>query len=140
MHYYPRSSLASLAKQYFYYGQGRARTFLKHGGLPTIRPMLPFLWLMTNLVLAAVPPLRWAFPWALVSYGSVLVLETLRARGSLGLLGRLRVLAIFPAMHVTHGAGFGTGLIAYALRRNWAARPVLDGEPQPQPRVTDATP
>ncbi len=131
VYYYPRSSLLSLAKQYFHYGQGRARTFLKHGGLPTIRPMLPFLWLMTNLVLAAVPPLHWALPWALVFYGSVVVLETLRARGSLGVLGRLRLLAIFPAMHVAHGTGFGVGLVGYALRPNWVARPELDAAPSP---------
>jgi hypothetical protein len=72
-----------------------------------------------------VPPLHWALPWALVFYASVVVLETLRAGGRIGILGRLRLLAIFPAMHVAHGTGFGVGLVGYALRPNWSARPDL---------------
>ena len=41
VHYVPRGSMPALARQYFSYGQGRARTFAKHGRLPTIRPLLP---------------------------------------------------------------------------------------------------
>ena len=133
VHYYPRPSLRSLARQYFHYGQGRARTFLKHGGLPTIRPMLPFLWVVTNLLLAAVPPLWALLPWALLSYGSVVLLETFRAGGALGPLGRLRMAAIFPVMHAAHGVGFGTGLVVYGLRPNWGARSVVDAGPTAAP-------
>ena len=45
-HYYPRESMRALARQYFRYGQGRARTLLKHRKLPSIRPALPFLGLV----------------------------------------------------------------------------------------------
>src|SRR5689334_19534065 len=42
VHYFPRDSLRTLAKQYFRYGRGRARTLLKLGAFPTLRPLLPF--------------------------------------------------------------------------------------------------
>ena len=46
--YYPRESLSALTRQYFAYGQGRARTLLKHGGLLSGDP--PFLsWLCAAL-------------------------------------------------------------------------------------------
>ena len=38
VHYFPRDSFKTLAKQYFKYGRGRARTLLKLGKFPTLRP------------------------------------------------------------------------------------------------------
>ncbi|HEY5938435.1 MAG TPA: glycosyltransferase family 2 protein, partial [Kofleriaceae bacterium] len=43
VHYFPRDSFKSLATQYYRYGRGRARTLLKLGRFPTIRPLVPFL-------------------------------------------------------------------------------------------------
>ena len=43
LHYVPRGSLAALARQYYRYGRGRARTLLKHRRFLTIRPALPFV-------------------------------------------------------------------------------------------------
>ena len=43
VHYFPRDSFKTLAKQYYKYGRGRARTLLKLGAFPTLRPALPFL-------------------------------------------------------------------------------------------------
>ena len=39
VHYFPRDSFKTLAKQYFKYGRGRARTLLKLGQFPTMRPL-----------------------------------------------------------------------------------------------------
>jgi succinoglycan biosynthesis protein ExoA len=50
MPYYPRSNFVSLARQYFNHGSGRARTFLKHGGLPGGRQMLPVAALLACLL------------------------------------------------------------------------------------------
>ncbi|MEO1538727.1 MAG: glycosyltransferase family 2 protein, partial [Pseudomonadota bacterium] len=41
--YYPRDSLIALAKQYANHGWGRANTFIKHGGRPKLRQVLPVL-------------------------------------------------------------------------------------------------
>ena len=41
MIYYPRSTAGTLFRQYFGYGRGRAKNFLKHRAMPSIRQMLP---------------------------------------------------------------------------------------------------
>src|SRR5215510_6061162 len=43
VHYYPRDSFRALATQYFRYGRGRARTLLKLGRFPKLRPLGPFI-------------------------------------------------------------------------------------------------
>src|ERR1051325_8937205 len=57
VHYFPRDSFSSLAKQYFRYGRGRARTLLKLGRFPTLRPLLPFALVSGAAALLALPPL-----------------------------------------------------------------------------------
>ncbi len=47
--YFPRTSFRSLAKQYFGYGSGRARTAFKHRQQPKIRQMIPLAVLGTNV-------------------------------------------------------------------------------------------
>ena len=41
VHYHPRASFAALARQYFRYGQGRARTLVKHRRFLSVRPAIP---------------------------------------------------------------------------------------------------
>jgi succinoglycan biosynthesis protein ExoA len=43
MVYYPRASALPLFKQYFGYGRGRARNFLKHRSRPSLRQLLPLM-------------------------------------------------------------------------------------------------
>ncbi len=47
--YIPRGSVAALARQYYNYGKGRARTVFKHGQRPKVRQMLPVLALLGSL-------------------------------------------------------------------------------------------
>ena len=54
--YFPRGSVAALARQYYNYGKGRARTVFKHGQRPKVRQMLPVLALLGSLIgLVAAP-------------------------------------------------------------------------------------
>lgn len=39
--YFPRATAGALAKQYFNYGKGRARTLTKHGERPRLRQLIP---------------------------------------------------------------------------------------------------
>lgn len=39
--YLPRDTVAGLARQYFNYGKGRARTLMKHGETPRLRQLIP---------------------------------------------------------------------------------------------------
>ena len=53
--YYPRRNLLGLAQQYFNFGGGRAKTFLKHGRMPKLRqlaPLMAFISCAASLVLS----------------------------------------------------------------------------------------
>jgi cellulose synthase/poly-beta-1,6-N-acetylglucosamine synthase-like glycosyltransferase len=120
-YYYPRASLHALARQYFSYGKGRARTLLRHGRLLSPRPVIPFMTVSTFAVLGAlslaVPASAPLLHTAALVYGAAIVAESARlaAHAELRLLPLF--VAIFPAMHAAHGAGFAAGLWANAGAR-----------------------
>jgi succinoglycan biosynthesis protein ExoA len=128
VHYFPRSDMRSLARQYFRYGMGRARTLLKHGRFRSPRPALPFLMVASLLALVAVPPLRPLAPWALAAYAAAASLEALRVTRAASLALAPRVALIFPVLHLSHGTGFAVGLVRFALAPHWA--PVERIEPR----------
>lgn len=110
VHYVPRGSIRSLARQYYRYGRGRARTLLKHRRL-TIRPALPFLAVVTGLLLVA------ALPWtnAALYAGALSALGLAFRVGWSGGPGRVgRVLAILLVIIGCHSLGFGVGLVRSA--------------------------
>jgi succinoglycan biosynthesis protein ExoA len=127
-YYYPRSTLRSLAGQYFWYGRGRARTMLKHRRLDRLRPVLPFLGVTASVALLVVPELHPVIPWAVGGYLTLAALEAFRVGKSCRLAGKARMLAIFPAMQVAHGVGFGLGLLRYGIRPDWEP---TSGPPDP---------
>jgi succinoglycan biosynthesis protein ExoA len=51
--YFPRADFASLARQYFRYGWGRANTVVKHGTWPKARQLLPVAALLASLACGA---------------------------------------------------------------------------------------
>jgi len=117
VHYYPRASFRALYKQYRRYGLGRARTALKHRGLPTLRPMAPFLLVTTAAVTAVVPVLRPLFVVGGAAYLAACAAESLRVGRGLSLPERATCAACFPVIHAAHGIGFATGLLRAALGR-----------------------
>lgn len=117
--YYPRDSFKGLAKQYYKYGVGRARTLLKHRTFPTPRPALPFLMVVGGVTLLVVPGLRKFAPFAFGLYGTAIAVEAVRMSLRHGLLLTPLVAAIFPVLHVAHGVGFATGLMRYGLKPDW---------------------
>ncbi len=119
VHYYPRDSFKGLARQYFKYGQGRARTLLKHKRFPTPRPAIPFLMVAGGLTLLVVPSLRKFAPLAFGLYGAAATVEAVRVSRRHGLALAPVVAAIFPVLHVSHGVGFAAGLVRYSLKPDW---------------------
>ncbi|HXX67552.1 MAG TPA: glycosyltransferase family 2 protein [Polyangiaceae bacterium] len=117
-HYYPRESMSSLARQYYRYGKGRARTLLKHKRLISIRPAIPFLGLVGETILLATLPFH-VGGLSLAAYAIATGAEAVRVGRSEGLAAVPVVWAIFPVLHACHGAGFGVGLVQYALRPDW---------------------
>jgi glycosyltransferase involved in cell wall biosynthesis len=123
VHYFPRESFLALAKQYYKYGRGRARTLLKLGTFPTLRPLLPFLMTTSAAVLVAVPPL-WPIASAVFAlYALATGAEAVRVGRTLGATAIPFVWAMFPVLHVSHGAGFGAGLVRYLRKPDWPAEP-----------------
>jgi glycosyltransferase involved in cell wall biosynthesis len=122
VNYFPRGSFLSLARQYFKYGKGRARTLLKHRRYPTIRPALPFLTVLGGVTLLVVPPLQLLAPAAFGLYGAAALMGAVRVSRRHGLALTPVVAAIFPVLHVSHGVGFAAGLARYALHPDWNGR------------------
>ena len=119
VHYFPRDSYRGLAKQYFNYGKGRARTALKHKGLLSLRPMLPFFMVVGGVTLLVTSPWHPLLPIALGLYGTAAAIEGIRVSRKYGLHLAPVVASIFPVLHVCHGVGFGVGLIHYLRKPDW---------------------
>lgn len=123
VHYFPRDSLKTLAKQYFRYGRGRARTLLKLGRFPTLRPLLPFFLVSGAATLILTPPL-WPFaPAAFATYALATGAEAVRVGRKVGARAIPTIWAIFPVLHASHGAGFAAGLLQYLRNPDWPAEP-----------------
>ncbi|MFO0675371.1 MAG: glycosyltransferase family 2 protein [Polyangiaceae bacterium] len=133
--YYPRASFDALAKQYFKYGMGRARTLLKHKKLPTVRPLIPFGMTAAGALLAAVPLLHPAVPFAYGSYALGTLVEAVRVGRSKGLETIPIVWAIFPTLHVSHGTGFAYGLVKYLANPDWSDPEKLERTATPAPEA-----
>ncbi len=119
VHYHPRESFSALSKQYFKYGFGRARTLLKHRGLASIRPALPFLMTAAGALLLTTSPLQPFTPYAFGAYAVATAVEAVRVGRAEGVAAIALVWAIFPVLHVSHGIGFGVGLVRYAVAPDW---------------------
>ena len=123
VHYFPRDSFKTLAKQYFKYGRGRARTLLKLGSFPTLRPALPFLMTSGAAAMVALPPLWPLAPLAFATYALATGAEAVRVGSKLGAAAIPLVWAMFPVLHVSHGCGFAAGLFQYLRNPDWPDEP-----------------
>ena len=129
VYYYPRDSFKTLAKQYWKYGVGRARTLLKHGRFLNVRPMIPFAMVVGGALLVAVPPLWPIAPAAFAAYALATGAEAVRVARPLGARAVLTAWRIFPVLHASHGAGFAAGLWRYLRAPDWSAAEKLPGTP-----------
>jgi succinoglycan biosynthesis protein ExoA len=134
VHYDPRGSMPALARQYFKYGQGSARTFVKHRRLLSLRPILPFLGLFGGALVLLAAPWQISGP-SLAAYALATGAEAVRVGRSEGLAAIPVVWAIFPVLHASHGAGFAIGLVKYALKPDWTEAERL---PPVRPAQVDA--
>jgi succinoglycan biosynthesis protein ExoA len=125
VHYFPRDSFVKLAKQYFKYGRGRARTLLKLGKLVSPRPAIPFLMVVSGAALLATSSLHPLTPFAFGAYALATGAEAVRVGRKAGWGAVPIVWGIFPTMHVSHGLGFAVGLVTYGLSPDWQEPEIL---------------
>lgn len=109
--YVMRATPSALARQYWNYGKGRARTVLKHRLRPRLRQILPVVNLVgfgAGLMLAPVLPLALLWP---LGYGLVLAGASVAAVIALQSVAGIWAGAALFLMHMAWGAGFLRGMI-----------------------------
>jgi cellulose synthase/poly-beta-1,6-N-acetylglucosamine synthase-like glycosyltransferase len=116
--YEPPASMRELARHFYRAGRGRARTFVKHRHLRTLRPALPLLGLAGQAALLLAAPWH-AGALSLAAYALGTGAEAVRVARPAGIAAIPVVWAIFPVVHASHGAGFASGLLTYVLRPDW---------------------
>ncbi len=112
--YLPRATVTSLARQYFNYGKGRARTLMKHGEHPKLRQLIPPATLIACLTGFALAPLN---PLALIIPG--------------GYLAALVLASIAVAVKHKSLCGLMAGLASATMHMSWSAgffRQMLKGQ------------
>jgi cellulose synthase/poly-beta-1,6-N-acetylglucosamine synthase-like glycosyltransferase len=119
VYYYPRESFRALARQYFRYGCGRARTLIKHGRLLSLRPVIPAAMVAAGVALLATAHLQPFTPILFGAFAALSGFEAVRVGRKAGLARIPTVWAIFPLLYVAHGLGFAVGLARYLVRRDW---------------------
>jgi glycosyltransferase involved in cell wall biosynthesis len=126
VHYFPRGSFRALARQYYKYGRGRARTLLKLRKFLTLRPALPFLMVAGGAGLLATSKFHRLAAPAFAGYALITAAEAVRVGRKIGPAAIPVVWAIFPVLHVSHGLGFAAGLLRYGFRPDWEPLEVLE--------------
>jgi succinoglycan biosynthesis protein ExoA len=119
--YYPRSTALSLFRQYLHYGQGRARTLLRHRMRPKLRQLLP----------AAV------FPAAVLA--PLGVLEPAMALPAAAWLGGCLMGGVALGLKTGRREAFGAGVAAAVMHLGWSIgfwRQLAAG---PEPRAARPT-
>jgi len=123
VHYFPRDSFKTLATQYYKYGRGRARTLIKLGSFPNLRPVAPFAMVTGATALIAMPPLWPLAPLAFATYALATGAEAVRVGSKVGPTAIPMVWAMFPVLHASHGIGFAAGLLQYLRNPDWPTEP-----------------
>ena len=121
--YTPRGSMSALARQYYNYGKGRARTTLKHAIRPKIRQMVPVLAFLGVIVgIASLPVTPWLALIPLSYFFLLTCVSVAFAMAKKSPCGFWTGPAL-AAMHLSWGWGFIVGLTKFGTRR--ARRDVL---------------
>lgn len=115
MVYYPRTRIGPLFRQYFGYGRGRAKNFLKHRAMPGLRQMLPmavapvaFGAFLAIINWAAIIPLC-VWTAACLGYGVWIALGQRNPYGPLAAVSAM-------VMHLAWSAGFWRELLSFRHR------------------------
>ena len=125
---------SSLAKQYFKYGRGRARTLLKLGRFSNVRPAIRSRWSpapprCSRCRRCGRPCPRRSRPTRSRPVPRRCASAQRRHRG-------IRTTwAIFPVLHVSHGVGFAIGLWQYLRSPDWPDVPERVGPKKVQLRA-----
>lgn len=112
--YLPRATVGALARQYFNYGKGRARTLMKHGETPKLRQLIPPATLVACVFGLAIAPFSL---WGLILPG--------------GYLAALVAASLLVAAKRKSACGLLAGLASATMHMSWSLglfRQLLKGQ------------
>ena len=118
--YRPRRSLKALARQFWHYGWWKARVVGRHHGSFKVRHLVPpaaVVAVAASPVLALTRPGRIVVGVGAAGYAAVVAAGVAHARPRRHGASRLAMVAAFPAMHASWGAGFAASVVAGMLGR-----------------------
>jgi Glycosyltransferases, probably involved in cell wall biogenesis len=120
--YFARRSFSQLARMYYQYGYFKPLVARKVGRVMTVRQLVPGL-LVAALVSSAAlatwfPAARAAFALVAGSYLTLVLLCSAGAARAHGIRCGAALLAVFPTLHFSYGAGFLLGIRDHLLTRS----------------------
>jgi succinoglycan biosynthesis protein ExoA len=127
--YLPRESARALARQYWRYGQYRAKTSLRHPGSMRRAHLIPPTLVATVLAAAIPSPARRPARGLLGVYAAALGLAGERCSRRASAADARLLPAVLATMHLTWGLGFIAGLARFAPRRRGGAPPAPTARP-----------
>jgi cellulose synthase/poly-beta-1,6-N-acetylglucosamine synthase-like glycosyltransferase len=125
--YVPRNNLRSLARQYWRYGQYRARTSRLHPESMRRSHLLPPAIVTTAGLAVLAGPLRRPARLGVVAYAAAVVAVSAQAARRAGVRDAAALPAVFVTMHAAWGAGFLVGCVRF--KPPWQAVARLAGVP-----------
>jgi hypothetical protein len=111
--YVPRDSLRALARQYWSYGQFKAKTCKRHPTSMRRSHLLPIALVTTAMAAPSGGPIGRAARVAMSLYGAVVAASTIRVTPHERLDERLGVAGALVVIHCTWGAGFLVGCVRF---------------------------
>lgn len=117
--YFPRKTLWALAKQYFKYGEGRAKTVKKHRRITSLRQVVPPLFVLSIVftIILSVMYFSIIFPLFFSIYILILITSSIVnsiIHKSISIL--ISPIAFFT-MHASWGLGFLKNLFFYSMKK-----------------------
>jgi glycosyltransferase involved in cell wall biosynthesis len=120
--YFARRSFSQLARMYYQYGYFKPLVARKVGRVMTVRQLVPGLLVAVLAGSAALatwlPPARAAFALVAGSYLALVLLCSVGAARGHGFRCAVALLAVFPTLHFSYGAGFLLGIRDHLLTRS----------------------
>lgn len=128
VNYFPRTSFSGLARQYFNFGSGRARTTFKHQVPLKLRQLLPAI-LFPVSFLVVFSPFLWILALPFVSWVTLVLIfgtqTALHSDDDKSVTTVAHTVWAVCIMHMAWSAGFCRSYVAFALKRR--SRIILKG-------------
>jgi glycosyltransferase involved in cell wall biosynthesis len=113
--YFARETYRGLWSQYRNYGRGKVFVLLKHGKLPSIRGLVPPLFVLSLvfgfLTGLLIQPILWCWAGLVIVYGLLAMFFAIRAADDKKLSTIFNLFKAFIVMHTSYGIGFWMGLV-----------------------------